>query len=79
MLLTGTLVPTAAGAWVLALLTAHPDWQDRVRANPEVRAWVVSEALRLYPPTWLISRTVARDGVYAGWRLRSGDEVVISP
>jgi len=79
MLLAGTLVPAAAGAWVLALLTANPDWQDRVRADPAARTWVISETLRLYPPTWLISRTVARDGVYAGWHLRAGDEVVVSP
>lgn len=79
VLLAGTLVPAAAGAWVVALLTAHPEWQDRVRADPTVKSWVVSEALRLYPPTWLIGRTVAQDGVYAGWSLRAGDEVVISP
>lgn len=79
MLLAGTLVPAAAGAWVLALLTAHRHWQDRVREEPGTAAWVINEALRLYPPTWLISRTVAHDGVYAGWRLRAGDEVVISP
>jgi cytochrome P450 len=28
ILLAGTLVPAAAGSWVLALLTAHPEWQD---------------------------------------------------
>ncbi|RKN47015.1 cytochrome P450 [Streptomyces hoynatensis] len=79
LLLAGTLVPAAAGSWVLALLAAHPDWQDRVRGDAGATAWVVNEALRLYPPTWLISRTVARDGVWAGWRLRAGDELVISP
>jgi unspecific monooxygenase len=79
MLLAGTLVPAAAGAWILALLTAHRHWQDRVREEPGTTAWVINEALRLYPPTWLISRTVAHDGVYAEWRLRAGDEVVISP
>ncbi|MER7008088.1 cytochrome P450 [Dactylosporangium sp. NPDC000555] len=79
MLLAGTLVPAAAGAWILALLAANPTWQDRSRADPEARTSVINEALRLYPPTWLISRTVAADGVYAGWSLRAGDEVVISP
>ncbi|MEU4471900.1 cytochrome P450 [Micromonospora sp. NPDC023888] len=79
VLLAGTLVPAAAGSWVLALLAGNPEWQDRARTDPTVRTWVINEALRLYPPTWLISRTVAQDGVYAGWRLREGDEVVISP
>ena len=79
VLLAGTLVPAAAGAWVLALLTAHPNWQEQVRADPRVKTWVINEALRLYPPTWLISRTTVRDGVYANWRLRAGDELVISP
>ena len=79
LMLAGALVPAAAGAWVLALLAAHPDWQERARNHTSARSAVVSESLRLYPPTWLVTRTVAHDGVYAGWSLRQGDEVVLSP
>lgn len=79
VLLAGTLVPAAAGAWTLALMLAHPEWLDRLRDDRTARGWAINEALRLYPPTWLISRTVAADGIYAGWRLRAGDELVVSP
>ncbi|MCD5315212.1 cytochrome P450 [Kineosporia babensis] len=61
------------------MLAAHPQWQERARTDETARTWLINETLRLYPPTWLISRMVAQDGIYAGWRLRAGDELVLSP
>ncbi|MGW3243887.1 cytochrome P450 [Streptomyces sp. NPDC001070] len=40
---------------------------------------VVKETLRLYPPLWLLRRTVSRPTELAGYPLRSGQRVAISP
>lgn len=40
---------------------------------------VVLEALRLYPPTWLLSRTTQHPVELNGYRLRAGHTVLISP
>lgn len=40
---------------------------------------VVYEALRLYPPVYSIGRQAIRDVDLAGWRLRAGELVVVSP
>src|SRR5436853_542239 len=43
-------------------------------------AQVFSEALRLYPPPWLIPRTALRDDeLPSGLRLRAGTMVFLSP
>jgi unspecific monooxygenase len=39
----------------------------------------VREILRLYPPTWLMGRTVHRACTLGGWPLRPGQEVMFSP
>lgn len=59
-------------AWVLYLLASHPDQQARLRGElraagddggaarlPLLRR-VISEALRLYPPAWMLGRTASR-------------------
>ncbi|MFH7599966.1 cytochrome P450, partial [Streptomyces racemochromogenes] len=40
---------------------------------------VVKETLRLYPPLWLIERTVEEPAELAGYRLRPGQRVAVSP
>ncbi|WP_406430750.1 cytochrome P450 [Streptomyces sp. NBC_00631] len=40
---------------------------------------VFREALRLYPPVWLTSRTLTRAAVLAGCRLSEGTVVLVSP
>jgi pentalenene oxygenase len=40
---------------------------------------VVTEALRLYPPGWIVTRTVAADTSLGGHDLRAGTTVVYSP
>jgi cytochrome P450 len=60
-------------AWTLLLLTQHTDVQDRLRDEPDVMGYpqlVYSEALRLYPPTWLFVRMAP-----AAARLPSGATV----
>lgn len=40
---------------------------------------VISETLRLYPPTWLITRIVTQDTVLGGTRLAAGTTLAYSP
>lgn len=41
--------------------------------------WVLSEALRLFPPAWTIARNVIADDVVCGYRVPAGAFVLLSP
>ena len=58
--------------WSLYLLGTHP----RTGAEP---AWVVREALRLWPVAWLLGRRPARPHEMAGHTVSPQDEVVVCP
>jgi pentalenene oxygenase len=95
LLLAGHETSASALAWTLYLLGRHPGVQRRLRAEaraagdqppgpatgaslPYTRA-VVSEAIRLYPPAWLIGRTLTADTELGGWRLPAGSVAAVSP
>jgi hypothetical protein len=56
--------------WSLYLLGTHPG----VPADP---GWVVREALRLWPPSWIFYRQPVRPHVLAGVPVHPGQEVVV--
>lgn len=58
--------------WSLYLLGTHP------RTNP-APAWVVREALRLWPVAWLLARRPARSHEVAGIAVTPQDDVVVCP
>ncbi|MFC4029860.1 cytochrome P450 [Streptomyces polygonati] len=71
---------------VLAALRAETDtvlggdiagWEHLRRLDLTARA--VREAMRLYPPAWILPRTCVRDVVLAGRTLPAGSTVVFSP
>lgn len=95
MVVAGHETVAAAMSWTLMLLAEHPDVQQRVRAElvaapravsladsrearPFTRA-VVDEALRLYPPAWVISRRTRREDTIAGVGVPAGTMAIISP
>jgi cytochrome P450 len=41
--------------------------------------WVVMEAMRLYPPIWIIERRVIHDDAVSGFHLPAGSSIVIAP
>ncbi|MEV0942031.1 cytochrome P450 [Micromonospora wenchangensis] len=45
----------------------------------DLAARVVTETLRLYPPAWMMTRTVTGEAELDGVRLRRGDTLVLSP
>ena len=81
--------------WTLLLLARHPQVQDRVAAEldalpVEAAGWaelpalpytraVVDEALRLYPPAWVVTRRALADDVVDGVAVPAGTLVVLSP
>jgi cytochrome P450 len=72
--------------WTLHLLADRPDVQDRLAADladhPHGGQWtraVVDEALRLYPPAWVVTRRALEDDVVAGVRVPAGTLVIVSP
>jgi cytochrome P450 len=54
-----------------------PGWND-LAALPYTRA-VLDEALRLYPPAWVITRRAAADDALAGVDIPEGTLIILSP
>lgn len=78
-LAAGIQVPIAAGAWCLTQLAGRPGLAGRVRAEPDLVLPVVWEALRLYPPTWLLPRISTREVVLGGTTVPAYTPVLVSP
>ena len=94
LLLAGHETTAVALGWTWALLARHPDaearlWDeadalgrppgfDDLRALPYARA-VFAEALRLYPPAWVVGREAARDTELGGRPVRRGTTVLFEP
>ncbi|MDQ3744007.1 MAG: cytochrome P450, partial [Acidobacteriota bacterium] len=54
-----------------------PTFEDLPRL--EYTLMVVEEALRLYPPAWVVGRRAIKDDEVGGWRVEAGSEVILSP
>lgn len=95
MVIAGHETVAASLTWTLMLLAEHPDVQERSRAElaglagpvgllhgreqlPWTRA-LVDEALRLYPPAWVVSRRSTRDDVLGELPVPAGTLAIISP
>ncbi len=95
LIMAGHETTANALTWALFLLGRHPDVQDRVRAEvsrhgasgptfdelPELRLTraVVAEAMRLYPPAWVLGRTIVAPLDFDGWHAPAGTLVGVSP
>ncbi len=87
-------VPGAAFSWIALLLAEHPEVAAQVAdetgdvelahaaidpaALPYTKA-TIKEALRLYPPQWLLTRSTAQPVDIGGYPVRAGTEVLICP
>jgi len=85
MLMAGHETTAKALSWTSYLLDRHPGVADRLDAelarDPETpfTLQVVQEAMRLYPPVWLISRMATADDALGGHEVPEGALVCISP
>ncbi len=94
LLLAGHETTAVALSWAWPLVAAHPDVEarlhaevdalggppgfDDVRALPYTRQ-VFAEAMRLYPPAWVIGRQAARDLDLDGVAVARGTTVLLPP
>lgn len=76
-------------SWTLALLAQHPHWLEQVRQEIEshgcedfaalkICGWVTQEAMRLYPPAWVIGRMAREPVQIGGESLEPGAVVLMS-
>ncbi|MBY8846667.1 cytochrome P450 [Streptomyces sp. SP2-10] len=86
-------VPGAALSWIVLRLASEPTSFRAVRAEAEacpvdgmlslerlpLTTAFVKETLRLHPPQWLLTRTAIRRTTVGAYRIRAGQEVLVSP
>ncbi len=80
LMMAGHETTANALSWTFHLLGDRPDVVERIRSEGEAytRA-VVTEAMRLYPPAWIMARTPSVDMTLGGWEVPAGATVAASP
>lgn len=94
-LLAAHRVPAAGVAWGILELGCHVDLQDRLNDEsstghvptlqasmvngPTLLSTIVSETLRLHPPTWLLHRTSSSPVTLGGFAFPAGHHFLVSP
>ncbi|MCB9549066.1 MAG: cytochrome P450 [Myxococcales bacterium] len=94
MMLAGHETTANALAWTLSLLADHPDVQARAAAEAAAATpddgpadlgkvpylkQIFQEALRLYPPVWLLARYAVGEDTLAGASIPPGAYLFLSP
>lgn len=95
LLTAGHETTTLVLAWVIFLISTRPEIVERITAelsflNGRAPAYedlsrlrytriVAEEAMRLYPPVWVLSRTAVEDDVIGNFQIPAGSEVLIFP
>jgi cytochrome P450 len=95
LLTAGHETTTLVLAWVLYLISTRPEVVEQITAelrflNGRAPVYedlsrlrylrmVAEEAMRLYPPVWVLSRTAVSDDVIGGFKIPAGSEILIFP
>ncbi len=95
LLTAGHETTTLVLAWIFYLISTRPDVVERIVEeigflNGRAPAYedlsrlrytrmVAEEAMRLYPPVWVLSRTAEADDVIGDFRIPAGSEILIFP
>ena len=79
LLVAGHETVASALTWSLLLLSHHPEWQERVAESEEAALAAFQEALRLFPPAWILTRKAESPFLLDGTPLPPGTTLVLSP
>lgn len=79
LLIAGHETTGSALTWALYLLSQRPEHQERVAKDPAFARAAFHEALRLYPPAWLLTRKAEGPLDLPGERVAAGTTLVLSP
>jgi len=79
LLIAGHETLGSALSWSLYLLSRHPDYFPRVAQDRQWAAMVFHEALRLYPPAWLITRRLTAPIMIGNDTLKASSLIILSP
>jgi len=79
LLVAGHETVASALTWSLYLLSHHPEWQSRVAESEEAALAAFQEALRLFPPAWILTRKAEGPFALDGATLPPGTTLVLSP
>jgi cytochrome P450 len=93
-LIIGGHETTASGlSWIIYLIATHPEWEEILLKewtfeglmptyedlqNYTYTKMVVQEAMRLYPPVWLIGRTCKDGDVIDGYEIKKNTSIILS-
>jgi cytochrome P450 len=79
LLVAGHETTASALTWSLYLLSHRPDWQERVAESEAHALAAFQEALRLYPPAWILTRKAEAPMELDGDEVPPGSTLVLSP
>jgi cytochrome P450 len=69
----------SALTWAWYLLVTNPNEMKKLQERPERANLVLAEALRLYPPAWVITRRTLSEFTVEGFTIPANSLVIVSP
>jgi cytochrome P450 len=77
LFLAGHETTANALAWTWYLLAQHPEVESKLHADPATYAQpIIAEAMRLYPPAWIIGRLALEDVTIGAHTIRRGNVAI---